>query len=184
MIYTFGGIIKESVPVLILSALIAIGAGLVLSSSEHLISAIPGIIIMIPAFINMNGSLMSVLASRLSSALHMGLIHPKLHRTKTLDRNIISVVIISLVSFLFLGFTGGFLMMLLGLGTINLFFMGIMILVAGMITTTILIFFTVIMSYYLFKKGDDPDNWVIPILTSGSDFIGIILLLLFVGFAI
>lgn len=181
MRYTFKHIVMESIPVLILSSLIAIGAGLVLSRS---ILLIPGIIVMIPAFINMSGSLMSVLASRLSSALHMGLIHPRLHRTKTLDRNILAVFIISVISFLFLGFAGGFLMIFLGLGQINILLMSFMILLAGLITTAILVFFTVIMSYYLYKKGDDPDNWVIPILTSSSDFIGIVLLIFFVGLII
>lgn len=181
MRYTFKHIVMESIPVLILSSLIAIGAGLVLSRN---ILLIPGIIVMIPAFINMSGSLMSVLASRLSSALHMGLIHPRLHRTKTLDRNILAVFIISVISFLFLGFVGGFLMIFLGLGQINILLMSFMILLAGLITTAILVFFTVIMSYYLYKKGDDPDNWVIPILTSSSDFIGIVLLIFFVGLII
>jgi len=184
MRYSFKHIIKESIPVLIISILITICAGIILNSSEHLLTAIPGIIIMVPAFINMSGSLMSVLASRLSSALHMGTIHPKLHRTKTLDRNIIAMVIISLVSFLFLGLVGGVLMSLFGLANANILLIAFMIFIAGIITSLLLMSFTIIMSYYLFKKGDDPDNWVIPILTSGSDLIGIILLLTFVSLAI
>jgi len=184
MIYSFNRIVKESLPVLILSGIITIGAGLVLNSSEKMITAFPGIIIMMPAFINMVGGLMSVLASRLSSALHLGMIHPKLHKTKTLDRNIIAMIIISLISFTFLGIIGSILLTVLGLVNTNMVLFTFMVLVAGLLTTMILMAFTIVLSYYLFKKGDDPDNWVIPILTSVSDLIGVIIFISFVSLII
>lgn len=178
MIYSLKRILKESIPVLILSAAVTMGAGIILNKNSEMIMLLPGIIIIIPAFINMGGSLMSVLSSRLSSALHLGFIHPILHKTKTLERNLFATLITAVISFASLGFIAGIFTQIIGLKGLSILMFPLLTLVAGILTVLVLSFLSVIFSYVSFRKGLDPDNIVIPILTSLGDFIGILFLFL------
>jgi mgtE-like transporter len=184
MIYTLKTILKESVPGLILATAIALGAGLILSINKEFISIIPGILIIIPSFNQMNGAISSVLSCRLSSALHLGLIRPKLHKTKTLTRNIISTYVIALVSFSVFGVIAWLFNTSLSISTLTIVVFPVIVLLAGLITTIVLSILSILFSYLSYSRGIDPDNWVIPLLTSMGDFMGIFLLFMIAGFAI
>ena len=58
------------------------------------------------------------------------------------------------------------------------------ILIAGFLTTVVLSIMSVVFSYVSYSKGIDPDNWVIPILTSTGDFMGILLLFMIASIAV
>ena len=176
MIYSMKTIIRQSLPVLLVAGAISISAGLVLHNNSEMLFALPGILAIVPAFNNMGGSVTAVLSSRLSSALHMGLIHPKLKKTKTLQRNVIATLIIAVLSFLALGFIAGGFNMMIGLESINLISFMIVVLMAGFLTVLILLTLSVILSYATYRRGIDPDNMVIPILTSVGDLAGVMLL--------
>lgn len=178
MYYKLKTILKESLPALVLCSAISIGAGFVLYSNEEILFSLPGILVVIPSFINMNGSIISILSSRISSALHMGLIKPRLKRTKTLNKNVLITFFDSVVSFLALGFIAGFFNMILGISGLDFFIFPIVTLVAGFVSIALLSFLSILFSYLSYSKGIDPDNWVIPILTSIGDLVGVFLLFL------
>ncbi len=180
MIYRLRKILKESMPVLTMAAIISIFAGFIMNRNLDMFLALPGIIIIMPSFINTSGSLTSVLSSRLSSALHLGLVHPKLHKTKTLERNLISIYISAVISFMVTGIIAGLFNMFFGLETSFIFF-ALAVLIAGLSSVVLLSFLSVIFSYVSFGRGIDPDNWVIPMLTSIGDFVGIFFLFLMVS---
>jgi mgtE-like transporter len=179
--YSLKTIIGESLPFMIMSAAISIGAGYVLNLNSEMLFALPGIIVVIPSFINMNGSILSILSCRLSSALHMGLIKPKLKRTKTLDKNLMMTFLESVVSFLALGLIAGTFNMIFGIPSISLAVFPAVIAIAGMISISLQSVLSILFSYVSYSKGIDPDNWVIPALTSISDFIGVFLLFVVLG---
>ena len=143
-----------------------------------MILLLPGIIVIIPSFINMGGGLIAVLSSRLSSALHLGFIHPILHKTKTLERNLFATLITAVISFASLGVIAGIFTQIIGLKGLSLLMFPLLTLTAGILTILVLSFLSVIFSYVSFRKGMDPDNIVIPMLTSLGDFIGIFFLFL------
>jgi mgtE-like transporter len=176
MYYSISKILKESIPIMIISAAISTGAGYILNSNSSMILALPGIIVIIPSFINMNGSIVSVLSSRISSALHMGTIKPKFKNTQTLDRNIIATLVITLLSFLSLGVIASIFNLVIGLKSLNIMIFPLTILVAGTLTMSVLSGLSIILSYYSYSRGMDPDNLVIPLLTSVGDFLGILML--------
>jgi mgtE-like transporter len=178
MIYSMKTILKESFPMLLVAGAISICAGLILHSNGELLFTLPGILAIIPSFNNMGGSVTSVLCCRLSSALHLGTINPKLKKTKTLERNIFATLIITTVSFFALGLAAGGFNMLLGLRSLSILAFPLVTLAAGFVTVAILSALSVIFSYISYNRGIDPDNWVIPILTSIGDFVGVSLLFL------
>ncbi len=171
-------ILKESVPVLSITAAISVLSGLFLGNNEELLKALPGILIIVPSFMAINGNISSVLASRLSSALHMGLIKPNFRRSETLTVNVHSMLIISVISFIILGLAGGALNGFLGaeVGTFLMF--PLITVTAGFITVVVLIILAIISSYLIYRNGLDPDNVVVPVLTTIGDFVGISVLLL------
>ena len=101
--YSLKTILKESIPIFVLVVIISISAGLVLSFNIGLLSILPGILVIIPSFNQIVGGIASILSCRISSALHLGLIQPKLHRTKTLNRNITATYVTAIISFLLFG---------------------------------------------------------------------------------
>ncbi len=178
MIRSLKKILQESMPVLTISAALAVGAGIILNRNSEMILLLPGIIVIIPSFINMGGGLIAVLSSRLSSALHLGFIHPILHKTKTLERNLFATLITAVISFASLGVIAGIFTQIIGLKGLSLLMFPLLTLTAGILTILVLSFLSVIFSYVSFRKGMDPDNIVIPMLTSLGDFIGIFFLFL------
>ena len=145
--YSIKTILKESFPVLVIGAAISIGAGLILNSNNELLFALPGLLVVIPAFINMNGSILSILSSRISSALHMGLIKPKLKTTKTLNKNLIITAFDSFVSFLLLGFIAGGFNIFFGIPTVDFWIFPFITLTAGLISITLLSVLSITFSY-------------------------------------
>ncbi len=177
-------IFKESIPVLTLCAAISIFSGFFLSKNEAMLKFLPGMLIIIPSFIAINGNISSVITSRLSSALHMGLIKPNFRRTKLLQRNVYSMMFVSLVSFPILGFVAGALNFLLGASSVSFILFPLVTFTAGMITVLILIFISMLFSYLTYRRGLDPDNVVVPLLTTTGDFVGISMLLIITGLVI
>ncbi len=177
-------IFEESVPVLTLTAAISIFSGFFLNRNEEVLRFLPGMLIIIPSFIAINGNIASVMTSRLSSALHMGLIKPNFRRTKLLMRNFYSMVIISLIAFPVLGLIAGALNVLFGGSAESFMIFPLVTFSAGMTTALILIFVSMLFSYLTYRKGLDPDNVVIPMLTTTGDLVGISVLLIITGLVI
>ena len=174
--YKTKDIIKDMFPILIFLSLLSIFSGYFLENGKSM-SVFASLLIVVPPFINMGGDIASIIGARITSALHLGRI------TKMSDKpvyyNITASVIIAIISFAFLGlFAEIFLRMFFntGIGFIN--FMLITSL-AGVTTTTILSFIVVIVSFFSYIHGIDPDDTSIPIVTTLGDIIGIINLIMF-----
>lgn len=174
-------ILKESMPVLSICAVISIFSGLFLSRNEELLKFLPGLLIILPSFMGINGNISSVISSRLSSSLHMGLIKPDFKRSRTLERNVHSMLIVSLVAFPILGFVAAIVNSFLGVSVTNLLFFPLITLAAGMTTALILMFISIFFSYVTYRNGLDPDNVVVPILTTVGDLVSISTLLIITG---
>ncbi|UCD03230.1 MAG: magnesium transporter [Candidatus Aenigmatarchaeota archaeon] len=171
-------VIEESLPILSIAAAISILSGVFLGKNEELLRALPGILIIVPSFMSVNGNISSVVSSRLSSALHMGLVKPHFRRSKVLGQTIHSMLIVSVIAFLVLGIAAAAVNILFGAETGTFMIFPIITLTAGLITVLILMFGSIFTSYLVYRHGIDPDNVVVPILTTAGDFVGITMLLL------
>jgi mgtE-like transporter len=170
-------VIEESLPVLTICAAISILSGLFLGSNEDLLRMLPGILIIVPSFMSVNGNISSVVTSRLSSALHMGLLKPHFRRSEILGMTVHAMLIVAVLSFIVLGLVAGMVNSFLGSGVAVIMF-PLITLTAGLITVLILMFTSIFTSYMVYSHGIDPDNVVVPILTTVGDFVGISVLLL------
>ncbi|TKJ18165.1 MAG: hypothetical protein CEE43_18615 [Promethearchaeota archaeon Loki_b32] len=155
-------------------------SGTLLSSNEEILYSIPIMLLIIPALNSLTGDISTVLVSRLTTHLYIGTLSPKIKISERLKEDFYGLLItllLSLVSLLFLGYLVG---VISGIKIIN------PLLMSFIITLTILLLFFIMFitlfigAIFLFKRGMDPNNFLIPFVTSLADFLTPLFLILFI----
>ena len=181
MRYSKEKIIKESVPLLTLCVVLEIAAGQLLNN-EGIFFKIPFLLITVPVINGLFGNIGSILGARLSTGLHLGEIEISF-KSRELREDIIQALILGICIILFLSGFIWIISPITGFSTSGIEpieFLTIM-LGAGILMTTIVIFMSVISAFLSFNWGMDPDNTVTPVVTTTGDLMGIITLVFMVG---
>ena len=170
-------LIKESLPLLSILIMVEIVGGSMVHGMDH--SAFPILLVMVPLLNGIGGDLGSVLGSRLSSALHLGTLDPSF-RDKELWDNVTAILFIALIVFSLAGVFVYILAPMIGISLSGLSFWIILkiMLMSGLMLTGIVVLLASLVAFASFKLGSDPDTFVIPIMTTGADFLGIVCLLI------
>lgn len=172
--WTVRGIVGTMFPLLIILSILEMGSGFVLEELEETYLGNPTLLVLVPVMIDMGGNLGSILSSRLSTRLHLGLVelHP---RNKAIWINIIAILALAATIFTLLGLSAygvgliiGAPMPLLTLLTISL--------ASGMILAVVAIVLSLFATYISYHRGLDPDDTTIPIVTNLCDILGVIIL--------
>ncbi|AEA47450.1 MgtE integral membrane region [Archaeoglobus veneficus SNP6] len=165
-------IVRESMPILAVCTFLQFGAGAILGGELDKFIAIAGLLTVVPAFLEDGGAMGGILAARFSTMLHLGLLEPSIKPQKDVLLNFGAMHVIALVIFSLVGVIGYAVNVMLSLPTIPLIEMVLVTLLAGQL----LMLMIDAMSYYFsiisFKKGLDPDNVGIPLITSFMDVLG------------
>lgn len=177
-VYNFREIISDSYRVIVISIMVGLVAGYMLDLYSGRITAI--VLAMVPPINGIGGNIGSILGARLSSALHLGTITPDLKDTTTLKINLTASGTLGLIVF---SFTGAlFFLFSYATGSvpsqslrIALTFFG-----AGMLLTGIIAVTSLLSAFISFSRGIDPDNVVIPVVTTIVDVAGVTSLLIMV----
>jgi len=173
-------IFKESIIIVIISSLMGLISGTLLSFNEDLLYTIPIMLLIIPALNSLIGDLSTVLVSRLTTHLYIGTIPPKIQKSERLIEDFYGLIItllLSLASLLFLGYLIGIIS---GIRIVNPLLM-ILIIVATILLIYFIMFLTLFIgAIFLFKRGKDPNNFLIPFVTSLADFLTPFFLILFI----
>lgn len=181
-------ILRESLPILALNGAVIIVVGVALEARLEQFAAFPAMLILFPAFLQEGGALGGILASRLSSKVHVGLLEPKSLPQLGAVSDFALIYTFALGVFLFIGGAAHLLAVglgaVLGPGTLSAlgletgsmspgFFtmIGISAL-AGLIATTAAILAAYYGSVTSFRLGMDPDTYGIPIITATVDLFG------------
>jgi len=97
----FQNIIRESLPVLLLCIFGEILAGVFLMHIQGYLKVLPGILILVPAVMGTRGNILGTVSTRLTSALHIGTIYPRIKKNPVLITNIKAGFFLSiLISFI------------------------------------------------------------------------------------
>jgi mgtE-like transporter len=175
---TLRRIVRESVPVLLLSGFISMLAGLTIQGQLDELLDMPALLIAIPPLLSLSGSLPGILSSRLSSKLHIGLIEPRRGMWRSVVEDLALVYLLATSIFLVLGIAVEVLSSVLSLSGPSTASMIGVVLVAGLVATT----WTNFVGYYgalaTYRYGLDPDNFGIPLVSGTSDLLGAIALIL------
>jgi len=176
----FKKIIKESIIIVILSSIIGLFSGSVLSSNKEILYSFPVILLILPALNSLTGDISTVLISRLTTHLYIGTIPPKIQKSERLKEDFLGLLItilLSLIALIILGYSMG---IATGMDLVNPFLIFIILLLTVLLLFGCMFIFLFISSIFLFKRGNDPNNFLIPFITSLLDFLTPLLLIIFI----
>ena len=167
--------IRESLFTIFLVAFLVNIAGTALIGIRNFIERRPEIVMVYPALIGMIGNVGSVVGSTSTTKLALGLLSPSFSSIKRHLKNIFSAWGASLLMFVILAFLS---LLLTGTFSISSLFDLLSILfLTNVFAVSVIVFLTYAISILAFKRGLDPDNFVIPVESSFADVITSIALL-------
>ncbi|MBI4018891.1 MAG: magnesium transporter [Candidatus Aenigmarchaeota archaeon] len=150
-------------------------AGTILALYTDKLLLLPGMLVLIPGFLEMRGNISGSFSSRLTSGLFLGAIKPKNLWSSIVKGNLVASFIQALFISLSLGIIA-FVFNYLIFGVSSLQIIAIPV-IAGAIANAIEIPLALFATFYLFRKGHDPNNVMGPLITSTGDVISIVSLL-------
>ena len=106
----FVKIFKESIIIVVISSVMGLISGSLLSSNEELLYTIPILLLILPALNSLIGDISTVLVSRLTTHLYIGTLPPKIQKSERLKEDFYGLLItllLSLVSLISLGYVIG-----------------------------------------------------------------------------
>lgn len=170
-------IVRESFPVLTLAMVLDILAGTVVEPRvEHVFEPYPALLILLPGFLENTGALGSILAARLGTKLHLGVVSPatKPEPAALLDGTIVLLLGVTIYSI-------SALSTLVVAAAVGAAYPGAWtFLGATMAGGLLAVAVASVIGYYAavftFRLRLDPDNHTVPLVTSGMDLLGAICL--------
>jgi mgtE-like transporter len=167
--------IKESMTTLLIVAFVVNVTGTVLKQISYFVAERKEVFTVYPALIDTIGDVGSVVGSTATTKLALGLLTPSLASMRNHAKNIFSAWSASLMVFVILAILS---LAINGVFSLPSFLSLIsVLLIANVIAITAIVLLSYSISILTFKKGLDPDNFVIPIESSFADSITTIALL-------
>ncbi len=165
-------IIRESFWVLLICITLDLLAGSVIGTKIESFIAIAGLLTVIPSFLEDGGAIGGILSSRFASLLHLGILKPKLKPPIEILKVFAVFHLIGLFIFALIGVTAQLLNLTAGIQTISTVKIVTITIIAGQILLLPLNLMAYYFSILSFRKGLDPDNIGIPLITSIMDLVG------------
>lgn len=177
---TWKAITLRSLPVLGGAVVIGVLSGQILVAFQDRLFDIPVLLALVPAVNGIGGNVGSILGSRVSSGLHIGGLWS--NQGRGFKRDVTASLILAAVTFAFLGGFAHFAAPLLGLPiTLRFWDLVLVTLLAGLGLMLAMVFLVILVGMLSHRHGWDPDNVVVPVLTTAGDTLGIVFLLLAAG---
>lgn len=161
-------IVKQSMPILFICMLFEIVAGIIIEGQSASLVAYSVLLVLLPAFLNEGNALSGMLTCRLSSMLHLGTLESSRFPKKEAYENFLIIYILATITFLFIG-TAAYLMQP---STIEYPLLIGVVLLAGLLTATVINFLSYYVAIAAIRFKLDPDDHCIPITSSLMDVIG------------
>ncbi|OPX18141.1 hypothetical protein BXT86_02770 [candidate division WOR-3 bacterium 4484_100] len=170
-------VIREAGPLLLLTIFGSAFAGSVLGKMEGVLLIIPGVMVLVPAILDLRGDVGISFGSRLSTMLHLGLIRPSFKMSPILFNNIFSALSLSFSFSAFFGILAHLLCLLLHLPSAGIVKLTLIGFISGGISSIVMIPFTLFLSIFAFRRSIDPDDIISPAIAVLGD--GVAMLSLF-----
>ncbi len=171
-------ILRESIKILLLASILSSLGGFGLEQIKTIFLSITPLLILLPALNGLIGDLGTVVSANLSTLLHEGKIGSHWHKNPELRKLFVQLMLVafffSLIgSAIAIGISyassGEF-----ALGTAIKIFLVAILDVVGLVALLFLV--AILAGLHFYRKGEDPNNFLIPITTSVADFGNMIVL--------
>jgi mgtE-like transporter len=171
-------IVRESLPVLLVAGTVDVLAGVTIEKRLTSFLAFPGLLVLVPPFLEDTGALGGILSSRLSSKLHLGLIEPHNVPQRRARGDFVLTFLYGVPVFTLVAVSSEVAATVAGLATPGVLRMVAISLVGGFLATVAAVGIAYYGAIASFRLGLDPDNHGIPLITSSMDLIGAFALIL------
>lgn len=171
-------ITRQSLPVLIVCAILSTVAGTVMGMHLDMLTSFTAVLMLIPVVNAEGGNLGGILSSQLTSAYHLGATSMERRPDQPARKSFVSLIMLSMLLFPILGLVAHLVSGAAGLVSPGMAKLLAISVLGGLIATLLAILATYYLTYLFLKVGVDPDNVVIPIITSMMDVVGTICLIL------
>jgi mgtE-like transporter len=163
-------VFRQGIISLVLASLGSLVGGIILGTFSEVLELFPGLMIMVPAAIGMRGNIFASLGSRLSTSLHMGEVS-RLTRSPVITGNISASLFLTITVSFFLGALSRVAAHVFGFSSISFIDLVVVSVVGGLISSLLILVFTLLVAVQSFLRGWDPDNVTAPLITSVGDLI-------------
>jgi mgtE-like transporter len=169
---------RETLPVLLVSAVGGLFAGLVLAGMERELREVAGLIVLVPALLATRGNVYGSLGARLGSALHQGLIEPRITAgDERLRTAVAAAMATGLVVSVFAAMLAFGILSTLGRPVAPLSTLVAIALLAGLMSGVVLATAVVTVVFAGYRRGINPDTLAGPVVTTTGDLVGVATLL-------
>jgi mgtE-like transporter len=169
---------REALPALAASLVGGLLAGVVLGGMRAELRAVPGLLVLVPALLATRGNVYGSLGARIATALHQGLIEP---RVRAGDRRLRAAASAALANGLLASVFAATVAYLILVGleaqVAPLAQLVAIALVAGLLSGGVLIAVVVTVVFAGYRRGRNPDTLVGPLVTTTGDVFGMLFLL-------
>lgn len=174
----FWSIYREALPILAVSLVGGLFAGVVLEEILESVARFPGLLVMVPVFLATRGNVYGALGGRIASGLHQGLVRPQFEWNTRLLHAVLASFINGIGISVVIGFLTWLALFVLGWPAAALYELIAIMLIAGVLTSVVMILGLLGIIFTGYRYGYDPDNLVGPIVTTVGDIFGMLFLLL------
>jgi mgtE-like transporter len=171
-------VLRESLPLLVVAGTIDVFAGLVVEARLDRFLTFPALLVLIPPFLEAAGALGGILSSRLASKLHLGVIVPRGRPDAVALLDFSIIFLFAAVTFALTGISAHMASVIVGLASPGVLTIVGISMLAGLMATVSAVGVAYYSAVVTFRRGLDPDNFGIPLITSSMDFVGVIALII------
>lgn len=171
-------IFRQALPVLAVSLGAGLFAGTVLGTEAMRsgIESVPGILLLLPAFLATRGGVYGAMGARLSSGLHQGIIEPRFELSDRMRNAIVASFVNGMTISLFIGLLTWAVMRSVGQQA-DLVQLVLIMALAGLLSAVLMLSVLVTVLFVGYRRGLDPDNLIGPTVTTLGDVFGVLFLL-------
>lgn len=169
---------RGALVMLLISAFGGLVAGSILGSMGAELQAVGGLLVMVPAFLAIRGSVYGSLGARLSSSLHQGLLEPVLRYDRRVASAMLAAVLNGVTASVFAAALTFVILTVLGQRVAPPWVLVWIAIVGGLLAGIVLATTIVVVVLESYRRGLDPDNLIGPTMTTAGDIVGMATLLL------
>lgn len=160
--------IREGTAIVILSSIFGSINGFFLSSMGPRLQESPGLVVLYPALTNALGSIGSIIGSTKTTSLALGYVRNFREEVRSAVSSILQVEAVAFGMHIVFGIVSYLIVSPASPG-VSLIFLVSVALTTNITTFLVIGFFALIIAYFSFRRGLNPDNIVIPTITTVSD---------------
>ena len=170
--------IRRGLAALLVAAFTGMIAGLVLGNATETLEALPGLLLLVPAAIDMRGNIYGALGSRLSTAIHTGEYERELRWRGFLGRQVEASSLLTIGTSVVIAGMAWLFAAALGLPTIPVWDLVVIATVGGTLSSVFLLVLTILLSRFAHRRDWNMDDVAAPTITVAGDVLTVPALLL------